>query len=590
MHETVAPGFEVFSARPRRGLLEEGEWTFIRKDGTRVPVHLSVSALQVERGEITGFVGLTYDLTERKQAEEELRRHKDQLEEAVRQRTAELLLARDAADAANQAKSAFLTNMSHEIRTPLNGILGFAQILQRDKPLTERQARGLKIIDESGQHLLTLINDILDLARIDAAKLELYASPVNLPGFLQVVCDIVRIKAEEKGLLFVYEAGIDLPATVSVDEKRLRQALLNLLSNAIKFTDSGQVRMNVTRLPGSPVGTARLHFDVEDNGIGMSEEQLARLFTPFEQVAETERREGGTGLGLAISRQLIRLMGGDIVVHSQPGAGSVFSFEIAVPVLPTGAQARLDSMPPIGYEGERKKILVVDDVPENRTMLVDTLAPLGFEMAVAGDGLEALESIEQFRPDLVLMDLMMPVMDGFEAMRRLRSAPATAKLPVIAASASATPEIEARSRDAGATVSLAKPIDQKALWNAIAALLNLTWIRDTPAAAAPAPEHTNDADLVPPPPDEIAVLRGLARMGNMRLISERADHVQALDPRYAAFAARLRSLAEGCQSKAIMNLVEHFGSTAGGRAGTRVAKTETDRQQAALPADGEHRP
>ncbi len=548
--------------------------------GQRVPASGSDEVARLGRN----FNAMMGAIQER---EDDLRRHKDQLEEAVRQRTAELMLARDAANAANQAKSAFLANMSHEIRTPLNGILGFAQILQRDTTLTERQSRGLKTIDESGRHLLTLINDILDLARIDAARLELSVLAVNLPAFLQVVCDIVRVKAEEKSLLFVYEAANDLPASVHVDAIRLRQVLLNLLSNAIKFTDAGEVRLRVARLSGAPAGRARLHFEVEDTGIGMNESQLARLFTPFEQVADANRREGGTGLGLAISRQLIRLMGGDITVRSQLGAGSVFSFEIEVPAQSTSVQPHLGLPPPIGYEGERKKILVVDDVPHNRTMLVEALAPLGFKVADAGDGQEALDLIPDLEPDLVLMDLMMPVMDGFEAIRRIRSAPATARVPIIAASASATSEIEARSRDAGANMCLTKPINHATLFDAIAALLKLTWIRDSSAAAALAPGHAADADLVPPPPEEIAVLHGLARTGNMRQISERADHVKSLDPRYAPFANRLRNLAEDCQSKAIMNLVERFRSEASRRFEADVAQDETDQGQATLAAGGE---
>ena len=439
------------------------EKEFVRKDGSRVPVLIGVAMAEPGSNQAVGFV---LDRTASKQAEIE----RD---------------ARTAAELASRAKSEFLTRMSHELRTPLNGILGFAQILQRDEILTQRQARGLSVIAESGQHLLTLINDILDLARIDAAKLELSPTEIDLPAFLQVVCDMIRVKAEEKGLLFVHQAASDLPATICIDEKRLRQVLLNLMSNAVKFTDAGQVTLRVTQLqpmptPSSAAVLARLRFEVEDEGIGMSKAQLARLFQPFEQVAEMERREGGTGLGLAISRQLIRLMGGDIQVRSQLDAGSVFSFEIEVPATQAQVHATPECSAPIGYEGERRKILVIDDVPQSRAMLLDALGSLGFEMAHACGGEEALAVAGRFRPDLIVMDTMRPVMDRFEARRRLRRAPETARIPVLVGSASTTAQVQARSHEAGANASR-KPVAQPALLDAIAALLNLTWIREESA-------------------------------------------------------------------------------------------------------------
>jgi PAS domain S-box-containing protein len=416
-----------------------------------------------EDGTVLGTVGATRNISERKAAE------------AARD------LALSEATRLARQRSDFLAQMSHELRTPLNAILGFAHILRRDST-DERLTRGLRIIEDSGQHLLALINDILDLTRIDAAKLELFPAQINLPAFLQAVRDTIQVKAEEKSLLISYQVALDLPATLQVDEKRLRQVLLNLLSNAVKFTDSGRVTLRVMRLPpqgGTAEASTRLRFEVQDEGIGMTEEQLTRLFQPFEQVAEAKRRrEGGSGLGLAISRQLIRLMGGDIEVRSRPGEGSVFSFEIEAPTSPDTVSAPPVQQAPIGYRGERRKVLVVDDVQQNRVMLLEELSALGFQVAEAADGEEAVQVTARFRPDLIVMDLMMPVMDGFEATQHLRLSPDYASLPIIATSASATPETEARARKAGANAFVGKPIQESVLLNAITALLQLEWIRD----------------------------------------------------------------------------------------------------------------
>lgn len=509
------------------------------------------AAVLDEDGTVLGTVGAARDISERKAVEAAREAALSEAQHLARQR------------------SEFLAQMSHELRTPLNAIMGFAQILQRDKTLAERQTRALKIIDESGHHLLTLIDDILDLARIDAAKVELYPAEVNFAAFMEIVCDTIQVKAEDKSLLFTYRAAPDLPGTLRVDEKRLRQILLNLLSNAVKFTDAGRITLRVMRLaaPAARGGNmARMRFEVEDEGIGMTQMQMARLFQPFEQVAEGKRREGGAGLGLAISRQLIRLMGGDIQVRSEPGKGSLFSFEIEVPASQRQVQLPLVESVPIAYVGERRKILVVDDVLENRVMLLEELATLGFVTAEASNGMEALQVVARFQPDLVVMDLTMPVMDGLEATRRLRSLPRGAALPIIATSASATTETEVRSREAGASAFVSKPIQEPVLLHAIAVLLRLDWIYDSSAGSRVKGSSSEDGNVVPPPPHEMEVLRGLARAGNMRSIRDRADHVRGLDPRYAAFAAQLQALAEGYQSSAITTMIERYSNSCSGSA------------------------
>ena len=422
-----------------------------------------------EDGTVLGTVGVGRDVSDRKAAE------------AAREATL--------AEAMRLAslRSQFLAQMSHELRTPLNAILGYAQLLQRDTNLGERQKSGLATIAQSGHVLLMLINDILDLARIEAGKLELSPTHLNLPEFLRLVTDIIRIKAQEKGLEFVYEPAPDLPAVIRTDQKRLRQILLNLMANAVKFTDSGRVtlRIQAQRGAGAPeaaagddlLEVARLHVAVEDTGIGMSPEQLARLFSPFQQVAAVPRHEGGAGLGLSITRELIRLMGGDIDVRSTPGKGSVFSFDIDVPVgTSVETTVRRTHAAPSGYQGPRKRVLVVDDVPQNRSMLLDTLTELGFAVVAAADGQEAVALAQQLQPDLILMDVMMPVMDGLEATRQIRRIPRLAELPIIAVSASAFPDDATRCRAAGATGFIAKPIEHETLLKALGEHLGLSWI------------------------------------------------------------------------------------------------------------------
>ena len=508
-----------------------------------------------EDGTVLGTVGAARNISERKAAEAA---REKALAEAVR-------LARQ--------RSEFLAQMSHELRTPLNAILGYAQILRRDtRQLTKRQATGLATILESGQHLLTLINDILDLARVEAGKLALYPTDIDLSLFLRIVGDIIRVKAEEKSLLFTYAVSSDLPAAVTADDKRLRQVLLNLLGNAVKFTDRGEILLRVQRLPslqpGKGAALARLRFEVQDSGIGMSDAQLARIFQPFEQVSEVRRREAGTGLGLAISQQLVRLMGGTIQVKSQLGRGSLFWFELHLPVVATPVAALPVQLSVIGYEGPRKKVLIVDDVPQNRAMLMDALQPLGFDVFDAANGQECLEQLPGIKPDLIVMDVMMPVLNGREATRRIRDMPEFATLPIVIVTASASPEDEAKSYAAGANAFLAKPIEHTTLLKTIGDQLSLTWLHEQPAWELVKEDADARGDFVIPPRDEMEKLYQLARLGIMQNIRAHADYLKALDARYTAFASHLQELAESYQSKAIVTLVEQY------RNGQEEAQTE----------------
>jgi PAS domain S-box-containing protein len=460
--------------------------------------------------------------------------------------------ARRAAELANQAKGEFLARMSHELRTPLTGILGYAEILRGDRTLTERQLHRVGVIRQSGEHLLMLINDILDFARIEAGKLELSVTEIPMASFLHAIADIIRVRAEEKQLAFGCDIAPDLPSGVLADERRLRQVLLNLLANAVKFTDRGEVGLRVTFTPPS-----RLRFEVRDTGIGISDDRQEAIFQPFEQAGDVQHRVGGAGLGLAISRQLLRLMGSDIEIESRLGEGSAFWFELDLRVVQAHTASASSETVVTGYEGPRRKILVVDDVAANRMVLGDMLAPLGFEMAEAASGRKGLEIAQRLRPDLILMDSVMPETDGLEATRRLRQLPGVGDIAVIAISANASGTNEATALTAGANAFLSKPIDLQALLAQIGDLLNLQWIRE-PGESAPAPRNGNGAParLVAPPAQELAVLHRLALLGNMRDIAREAAHLSQLDERYGAFADELKLLAEGYQSRAIVQLVE----------------------------------
>ncbi|WP_457446140.1 response regulator [Roseateles sp. P5_E4] len=382
--------------------------------------------------------------------------------------------ARHAAEAANRAKSEFLAGMSHELRTPLNAVLGYAQLLTMEGGLSARQARGLDTIHQSGQHLLALINDILDLARIEAGRTDLNPEPVHLTGLLQTVVSLMRVKADEKRLAFVFEAGEGLPEAVLADERRLRQVLLNLLGNAIKFTDHGTVALRARAEPTGP-GQVLLRLDIEDTGVGMRPDDMERIFKPFEQVGDVQHRSAGTGLGLAITRALVNDMGGQVQVSSEFGRGSRFRVELPLPIAQR-AEAAPRRVPGVArYAGPPRRVLVVDDVAANRTLMCDFLTNAGFEVAQASDGSELLAAARSFRPDLIVMDSMMPSVGGVEATRRLRRDAELATVPVIAVSASATAEHRATCLQAGVNVFLTKPVSLEALQAHIGEQLGLQW-------------------------------------------------------------------------------------------------------------------
>lgn len=506
-----------------------------RRDGSRIWISESVRVIRNSAGEICRFEGVAIDITQQREAARALR------------------AAKEAADAASRAKSQFLASVSHELRTPLNGILGYTQILRRDPVLGEKQRDGVRVIHESAEHLLVLINDVLDLSKIEAGRIELQPADFALAEFAAGAERVFAPRAREKNLLLETALGPGLPEFVRADEARLRQIVFNLLGNAVKFTAQGGVVFSIERAEAD-----RLRFSVSDTGRGIAEADLPRIFEPFTQVGESTGAATGTGLGLAISRSLVERMGGRLQVESKPGWGSRFWFEIPMPTAAGAAPRSLPAQRVIGYNGPRRRVLVVDDNTANRSVMTTMLAPLGFELAEAADGAGALLMAERTPPDLVLMDLRLPgAIDGLEATRRLRRGARGGELRIIAVSASAYDIDQRECREAGCDDFLAKPFREEDLWRVIGDVLRLVWQfgddggeTQTPFARLPkVPERA-----------ELDALHELARKGDILSLRTRLEELGAADGELKPFSTALLELAGRFKMKAIRRFLERYRS------------------------------
>jgi PAS domain S-box-containing protein len=428
--------------------------------------------------------------------------------------------AKEAAEAANRAKSAFLANMSHELRTPLNAILGFTQLMHRDQSLNIKQREQIDIISRSGEHLLALINDVLEMSKIEAGRMTLDETSFDLHTLLDDLVDMLTLRATNKGISIQVELATEVPKYIRADEGKLRQVLINLLSNAVKFTDQGGVVLRV----GFPLkdSSDQLRFEVQDSGVGIPPDKLGSVFDAFVQIVSGQQDAEGSGLGLAISQQFVKLMGGEIVASSELNIGSVFSFEI--PVNPTSAQEIVVDAPDRKVVGVKPahagyRILIAEDHQESRQLLVELLDPFGFEIRQAANGLEAIEQWQDWQPHLIWMDMQMPLKDGYDAIRHIKQTPEGADTVIIAITASAFEEDREIILKAGADDFVRKPFQDGLIYAKLAEHLDVEFIYEQFEAD---PVTAQFAD-----PEEILTTQALSQIPEHLLLDLSQAAVQA---------------------------------------------------------------
>nr|WP_161575407.1 two-component regulator propeller domain-containing protein [Beggiatoa leptomitoformis] len=517
----------------------------IRYNGKTVALEVWGNPIFDEQGQLLYALNTIQDITKRKDAESLLKSYNQTLEKEVEERTkalrdseAQLRHAKEAAEAANQAKSLFLATMSHELRTPLNGILGFAQILERDSSLLSEQQAHARTIYRNGEYLLTLIEDILDLAKIEAGKLEITPIDFNLPDLLSDIVNVSAMRATMKEVQFNYTALSTLPHVVHGDPKRIRQILLNLLNNAIKFTEQGQVDFYVN------YQHKKARFTVRDTGVGIDNTYLNIIFDTFEQVGDRLKKKEGTGLGLAISKRLVEMMDGILHVESQLGKGSSFWFEIEIPSIIKAETTDQKTAQIKSIKGQNPIILVVDDLRENRQVVSHLLKNIGCIVLEAENGTQALTLAKNYHPVAIITDLHMPEMDGFTLIHHIKQNSSLANTCIIASSASVFEIRQQQSLLNGCHAFLPKPVRAEQLFFILQQHLNLEWVYGTSYATTVISTADVNQQLTSPPISDLEALIDLVFSGDVIGIIEYIQRLKTSETDLSLFINHVYTLAD----------------------------------------------
>ncbi|MBD2664332.1 multi-sensor hybrid histidine kinase [Richelia sinica FACHB-800] len=559
----------------------------IHVNNKKIPLEAVGVPIYDEAGNITFAIATFFDISERKHTEKLLAEYNRVLEANVKRRTQELLKViqelqstqkqlivaqkvaargKSAAEQANRAKSEFLANMSHELRTPLNAILGFTQIMSNDHSLSEENIQNIAIINRAGEHLLNLINDILEMSKIEAGKTTLHLTDFDLACMLGNLESMLKHRVQSKGLEMVFELAPNLPKYINTDENKLRQVLINLLGNAIKFTETGTITLRAFADQAEGENNQKiLRFEVQDTGLGIAADELEILFSAFGQTETGKKSQQGTGLGLAISRKYVQLMGGDITVQSSPGVGSTFAFNIqihlaSVTELPT--QPSKEEFIKLAPDQPTYRILVVDDAKEIRLLLVKMLSYVGFQVAEATNGQEAIAQWQSWQPHVILMDMRMPVMDGYAATKAIKEHPEVANTLVIALTANAFEEERHKILAHGCDDVIRKPFTQQILLDKLQEYLGVKYSSNVATTQAPLPGTTpqvcaNDLEirqhLSKLPSDWLQQVNQAAAIGSDDMILELLQH---LTSEHSQICDLIRDLAQNFKFETIMEMTD----------------------------------